>query len=218
MVFRNIHKVLFVEDLYPNVDSQNNSNNASDTSWDKKKYGSQDDHKNILYYDEMEYDEIDDLNKDFLHLHNGLGDNINDANNKLQYIEEGEILNEDKGQRNKYTNTKNIPLANNIPLAQNEHFGGANDKENNNENPNHDRNNHNPVSKDGGGDSESYDDYNNSGDKSENNHETNNYPEDEVDNDDNIAESEDDDQDTNDVDQPKEVTGQVKRRNRHSIH
>ena len=40
----------------------------------------------------MEYDGIDDLNEDLLYLHNGLGDIINDANNKLQYIEEGEIL------------------------------------------------------------------------------------------------------------------------------
>ena len=29
-----------------------------------------------------EQDEINDLNEDLLHLHNGLGDNINDANNK----------------------------------------------------------------------------------------------------------------------------------------
>ena len=83
IVFRNIHKILTVEDLYPNINSQDNSNNASDTSWDVKKYGSQDDNKNVVYDDDVEYDEIDDLNKDLLHLRNGLGDNINDANNKL---------------------------------------------------------------------------------------------------------------------------------------
>ena len=32
IVFRNIHKVLTVEDLYPDVDSQDNSDNDSDTS------------------------------------------------------------------------------------------------------------------------------------------------------------------------------------------
>ena len=45
----------------------------------------------ILYMMTMiwEYDAIDDLNEDLLHLQNGLGDNINDANNELQYTEEG---------------------------------------------------------------------------------------------------------------------------------
>ena len=32
-----------------------------------------------------EQDEINDLNEDLLHLRNGLGDNINDANNKNNY-------------------------------------------------------------------------------------------------------------------------------------
>jgi len=36
--------------------------------------------------DNMDQDEINDLNEDLLHLRNGLGDNINDANNKFQYI------------------------------------------------------------------------------------------------------------------------------------
>ena len=36
MFFCNIHKVLTVEDLNPDVDSQDDSDNASDTSWDKK--------------------------------------------------------------------------------------------------------------------------------------------------------------------------------------
>ena len=106
-----------MKDLYPNVDSQDDSNNASDTSWDEKKHGGQDDNKNIVYDDDVEYDEIDYLNKDLLHLRNGLGDNINDTKNKLQYIEKGGILNKDKEQRNHFGNMHNIPLANNILLA-----------------------------------------------------------------------------------------------------
>ena len=51
-----------------------------------------------IYNDDMEQDEINDLNEDLLHLRNRIGDNINDANNKHQYIEEGGTLNEDKGQ------------------------------------------------------------------------------------------------------------------------
>ena len=61
IVFRNIHKILTVEDLYCDVDSQDNRDNASDTSWDKKKHGGQDDNKSIVYDDDVEYDEIDDL-------------------------------------------------------------------------------------------------------------------------------------------------------------
>ena len=86
--------------------------------------------KNIVYDDNMEPDEINELNEDLLHLCNGLGDNINNANNKLQYIEEGGKLNEDEGQkRNHFGNANNVPLANNIPLAQHEHFGGANNND-----------------------------------------------------------------------------------------
>ena len=85
IVFCSIHKVLTVEDLYPDVDSQDDSNNASDTSWNKKKHCSDDYDKNILYDDDIEYNQVDDLNKDNLHLHSGLlGDNINNSNNKLQ--------------------------------------------------------------------------------------------------------------------------------------
>ena len=56
IVFCNIHKILTVKDLYPDVDSQDDSNNASDTSWNKRKHGGeQDDDKNILYDDDVEY-------------------------------------------------------------------------------------------------------------------------------------------------------------------
>ena len=78
------HKVLTVEDLYPDVDSQDDSNNASDTSWNENKHGGEEDDKNILYDDNVEYNEVDDLNEDNLHLRSGLGDNINNTNNKFQ--------------------------------------------------------------------------------------------------------------------------------------
>ena len=55
IVFCNIHKVLTVEDLFPDVDSQDSSNNAFDTSWDKKKHSGQDDDKNIVYDNDVEY-------------------------------------------------------------------------------------------------------------------------------------------------------------------
>ena len=45
----------------------------------------------------MEQDKINDLNKDLLHLQNKLGDNINDANNKLECIKQGGIVNKDEG-------------------------------------------------------------------------------------------------------------------------
>ena len=63
LVFCNIHKELTVEDLYDDVDSQDNSSCASDKSWDSKKDGGQDDDKNIVYDDDMEQDEINDLNE-----------------------------------------------------------------------------------------------------------------------------------------------------------
>ena len=52
-----------------------------------EKDGGQADDKNIVYDDDMEQDETNDLNEDLLHLHNGLGDSINDTNKKHQYIE-----------------------------------------------------------------------------------------------------------------------------------
>ena len=106
-----------MEDIYGNVDSQDKSSCASDKIWDMKKEGDKEDDKNIVYDDDMEQDEINDLNKDLLHLHNGLGDNINDANNKHQYIEKGGILNEDEEQRNHFGNAKNIPLAKKYPTS-----------------------------------------------------------------------------------------------------
>ena len=69
--------------MYHDVDSQDDSDNASNTSLDKKKHSNeQDDNKNIIYDDDVEYDEVDDLNEDLFHLPNGFGENINNANNK----------------------------------------------------------------------------------------------------------------------------------------
>ena len=109
-------------------------------NWYIKKDGGQDDKKNVAYDDDMEQNEIYDLDEDLLHLRNRLGDNMNDANKELQYIEEGGILNEDRGQGNHVGNAHNIQLANNIPLEQNEHFGGAN---NNDDDDNHNNDNDN---------------------------------------------------------------------------
>ena len=64
------------------------------------------------------------------------------------------------------------------------------------------------------GSAESYDDFK-YGNEFKNNHEDNYYPEDD---DDNIAEPEDNDQHTNDINQPEELTGWEIRRNRCSIH
>ena len=102
ILFRNIHKELTVEDLYRDADpDDNNNSNASDTSWENKKHGDvQNDHENIWNHDDVEDDEVKDLIKDVLQLWNGFGENINDANNELQYLQEGGILNKAKGQGN----------------------------------------------------------------------------------------------------------------------
>ena len=49
IVFCNIHKESTMDDMYGDVDSQDNSSYASDTSWDKKKDGGQTDQKTIVY-------------------------------------------------------------------------------------------------------------------------------------------------------------------------
>ena len=152
----------------------------------KERLGLEDD-KNIPYDDDVEYDEVDDLNEDNLHLDSGLGDNIKDANNKLGYSQEDGILNEDVGQRN--------------------HF--------NNKNQNIHGNNPNLVSDVDEGSVESYDDFN-YGNDPRNNNENNQYLEDEEDDCDDSAINENDDQDTTDICQPEELTGQDRRRNRHS--
>ena len=123
----------------------------------------QTDQKTIVYDDDVDQDEINDLNEDLLHLRNGLGDNVNNANNERACIEQGGLVNEHEGQGNHFRN------ANNNPQEQHEHFGGANeldrnnddndDNDNDNENQNHGGNNINEVSDDDTYDNSSYDDY-----------------------------------------------------------
>ena len=113
-----------------------------------------------------------------------------------------------------------FPLDNILFIAPDVNNNDDNDDDNNgnnNENQNHDRNNHNQVSEDDEGSTEAYDDFN-YGNKSKDNHENNHYSEDEEDNDENIAEPENDDQDTNDDNQPEELTGRERRRSRRSMH
>ena len=178
IVFRNIHKESTVDDMYGDVNSQDNGSCASDKSRDKAKDRIQIDQKNIVYDDAVDGHEIDNLNKDLLHLHNGLEDNVNNDNNKYNYIKQGGIINEQDGQGNHFSD------ANNNPQAQNGHFGGGNEIDQNiinNDNNNNDNdnkhqnqggNNNNQVSDD----DESYNDPNiydgNSEDKQQNNHDS----------------------------------------------
>ena len=60
--------------MYSDVDSQDNSSCASNTSWNIRKDKSQEDQKTIVYDDAVDDNKVDDLNKDLLHLHNGLGE------------------------------------------------------------------------------------------------------------------------------------------------
>ena len=199
----------------------------SENSWDMKKDGGQEDQKNIVYNDDMEQDEINDLNEDLLHLRNGLGDNVNNTNNKLEYIKQGGIFKKYEGQGNHFGN------ANNSPQTHYEHFGGANnnnhdDNDNNNDNnknQNHGGNNQNQVSEDNADGNASYDDYNVYDGDSEDNHQDNcdssggwdHDPEDEEHEDGNVDEPGDNGQDTNDIKQVEEDTGAGRRRNRRSM-
>ena len=198
-----------------------------------EKDGGQEDGKNIIYDDNMEQDETNDLNEDFLHLRNGLGDNINNANNEHQYIEEGGILNEDEGQRNHFGNTNNILLVNNIPLGQNEYFGGAdnidNDNDENNDidnkNQNHDGNNNNQISDGDVISNASYDDDGYDGiPKGNHQHDHDppeggdHNPEYEEHEDDNVDEPGGNGRDANDIKQGEEDTGAARRRSRRSMH
>ena len=98
IVFCNIHHELTVEAMYRDVDPDDNSNNISDTSWDNKKHVNvQNDDENILNCDDVEDDKVEDLIKNVLQLQNGFGENINNANNKLQYLQERGILNKSNG-------------------------------------------------------------------------------------------------------------------------
>ena len=132
--------------MYGDVNSQDNSSCDSDKSWDMAKDGGQEDQKNIVYDDAIDGDEINNLNEDGLHLRNGLGDNINNGNNKYNYIKQGGVINQQDGQGNHFGG------ANNNPQAQNEHFGGANELDQNNiddEDRNNDNDNDEGQNQDG---------------------------------------------------------------------
>ena len=86
-----------------------------------RKDGGQEDRKTIVYNDIVDDDEVDNLNKDLIHLRSGFGDNANKFNNKQECIKQGRVVNEQDKQGNHFDN------GNNNPQAQNEHFGAANE-------------------------------------------------------------------------------------------
>ena len=100
-----------MEDMYGDMGPQDNSSYTSDKSQDMPKDCGQEDQKTIVYDHAVDDDEIDDLNKDLLHLRNGLGDNVNDSNNKHEYIEQGGVVNEQDGQGNHFGGGNNNPQA-----------------------------------------------------------------------------------------------------------
>ena len=141
ILFRNILKESIINDIYGDVGSQDNSSCAFNKNWDIAKDGGQKDHKNIIYDDAVDGDKNKDLNEDGLYLRNGLGENINNGNNKHNYIEQGGVINQQDGQGNHFGG------AINNPQAHNEHFGGVNELDqnnainNNNDDDNNDDNN-----------------------------------------------------------------------------
>ena len=68
IVFRNILKESTLDDMYGDVNPDNNSSCASNKSWDMAKDGGQEDQKNIVYDDAVDCDKINYLNDDGLHL------------------------------------------------------------------------------------------------------------------------------------------------------
>ena len=84
--FRFIHKGSTLDDLYGDVESQDDSSCASDESWDMPK-NDEIDLKNIVFDNAVNDDEIDDLdNKYALHPNDGLENNNNNNNiNNIKY-------------------------------------------------------------------------------------------------------------------------------------
>ena len=144
MVFRNIDKKSTVEDMNRDVDSQDNSSCGSDKSWEMTKDGGQEDQKTIVYNDAVDDDEVGNLNKDLIQLRNGFGDNVNQLNNKQEYIEQVGVINEQDEQDNHFGN------GNNNPQAQNKHFGAANEHNQNNANDSNNDNNNDKNLNQGG--------------------------------------------------------------------
>ena len=67
--FSNILKELTLNDLYSDVESQDDNSCASNKSWNMSKDGGQIDQKTIVYNDAVADDKIDDLNEELvLHL------------------------------------------------------------------------------------------------------------------------------------------------------
>ena len=58
---------------------------------EQKKDGDQEDNKNIPYDDDVEYDEVDDLNEDKLHLRSELGDNTTMLTMNLNTYKRAEV-------------------------------------------------------------------------------------------------------------------------------
>ena len=103
ILFSNIHKESTFDDLYGDVESQDDSSCASDKSWDIPKNGGQIDQKTIVYDDVVDDDEIDDLNKeDALHLQDGLANNNDDDNNNNYDIEHSGVINQQDKQPNHF--------------------------------------------------------------------------------------------------------------------
>ena len=61
------------------------------------KDGGQVDQKNSVYNDAVNDEKIEDVNKDGLHLYNGLGDNISNSSNKYNYIKQRGNINQQDG-------------------------------------------------------------------------------------------------------------------------
>ena len=79
-----MHKESTLDDLYGDVESQNDNSCASDESWNISKHG-EIDVKNIVFDNAVNNDEIDDLDiEDVLHLNDGLENNNN--NNNIKHI------------------------------------------------------------------------------------------------------------------------------------
>ena len=68
--FCNILKESTLDDMYGDVDSQDDSSCASNKSWDMSKDGGQVDQKNIVYDDAVDDDEICVLNEEDVRINN----------------------------------------------------------------------------------------------------------------------------------------------------
>ena len=101
--FSSIHKELTLDDLYGDVESQDDSSCASDKSWDMPKDCGQIDQRTVVYDYAVNDDKIDNLKKeDALHLQNGLTNNNNANNNNNNNIKHGGVINQQDKQQNHF--------------------------------------------------------------------------------------------------------------------